>query len=88
MAVFWDVAPMVLMMEAESASEKSISIYHIAWHSIPEICHIYAHRSENLKYHHANPHTLFLIQQIAYSYLLSPPKSNPLRPRRRGGNVL
>jgi hypothetical protein len=60
MAVFWNVAPCslvdidrrvrgVLMTNAVSCSETSVSIYQITRRNIPEDSNLHTHRRENLK---------------------------------------
>jgi hypothetical protein len=52
MALFWDVAIIVLMMEAISTSETSVNFYQTTWRNIPENSDLHNHRHENLKSHH------------------------------------
>jgi hypothetical protein len=41
----------VMMMEAISLSEVSVSIYQTAWHNILKESHTHTHCCENLKFH-------------------------------------
>jgi hypothetical protein len=46
MAVFWVVAPCLLIMEAESTSETSVNFYHTTGRSSPEDSHLHTRPRE------------------------------------------
>jgi hypothetical protein len=46
--VFWDVAPIVLMMEVVNTSETSINFYQATRRNIMEDSHLLVYRRENL----------------------------------------
>jgi hypothetical protein len=71
MAVFWGVAPyslVILMMEAASSSEMSVSFYQTTWHNISEDSHLHAHHCEILNLIFSCHWMCYLISAVERSF--------------------
>jgi hypothetical protein len=51
MTVFWDVAPIALMMEAASTAETSVNFYQTTRRNVPEDSHPHTRCRENIESH-------------------------------------